>query len=53
MPEEQFACGIAVHQENLESLESEAGGQVDGRGRLTNSALLVDEAENLTHGNPE
>ena len=45
--------GIAVHQEDLKALESEAGCQVDGGGGFANSALLVDETENFTHGNPE
>jgi hypothetical protein len=32
-------------------LDGEAGGEVDGSGGLANSALLVDNAENLSHGN--
>ena len=33
--------GVAVDQENLETFESEAGGEVDGCGGFANPALLV------------
>ena len=42
--------GIAIDQKHLEALDCEAGGKVDGCGGLANSALLVYNAENLTHG---
>jgi hypothetical protein len=42
--------GVAVHQKDFEAFESEAGGQVDGRGGLADSALLIDYAEYLAHG---
>ena len=45
--------GVAVDQEDLEAFERQAGGKVDGCGGFANSALLVDDAENLSHGNPE
>ena len=42
--------GVAVDKEDFEAFESEAGSKVDGSGGFANSALLVDNAENLTHG---
>ena len=44
---------VAVDQEDVEAFKSEAGGQVDGSGGFANSALLVDNAENLSHGTLE
>ena len=45
--------GVAVDQEDLEAFESEACGEIDGCGGFADSALLVDNAENLSHGNQE
>ncbi len=41
---------IAIDQEDFEAFQSEAGGEVDGCCGLANSALLVDNTENLSHG---
>jgi hypothetical protein len=41
---------VAVHQQRLETLECEAGGEVDGSGSFADSALLVHNTENLAHG---
>jgi hypothetical protein len=41
---------IAVHQQDLESLNRQARGQIDGRGGLADTALLIDNAEYLSHG---
>ena len=48
-PEEAFACGIAVDEEDFEALEREASGKIDGGGGLAHSPLLIDDAENLSH----
>jgi hypothetical protein len=45
--------GVAVDKKGLETFDCEAGGKVDGCSGLADSALLIDNAENLTHGNPE
>ncbi len=42
--------GIAVHEEDFEFLERQAGGEIDRRGSFADSALLIDDTENLAHG---
>jgi hypothetical protein len=45
--------GIAIDKEDLEALEREAGGQIDGSGGFAHSSLLIDESDDLSHGIPE
>jgi hypothetical protein len=42
--------GIAIDQEYLEAFESETGRKVDGSGGLANSAFLIHDSKNLSHG---
>jgi hypothetical protein len=42
--------GVAIDQKNFEAFKSEAGGEVNGSGGFADSALLVDNAEYLSHG---
>jgi hypothetical protein len=44
---------IAINEKYLEAFESEACGEVNCCGGFANPALLVDNAENLSHGNPD
>ena len=45
-----IGLGIAVDQEDVEAFQRQTGCEVDGRGGLANSALLIDYAKNLAHG---
>jgi hypothetical protein len=45
--------GVAIDKKDLETFESQAGGEIDRCGGFANSALLVDNAEYLSHGNSE
>jgi len=42
--------GIAINQKYLQPLEGQAGREIDCRSSFANSALLIDNAENLAHG---
>jgi hypothetical protein len=42
---------IAIDEEDLKAFEREACGEVNSSGGFANSALLVDNTENLSHGN--
>jgi hypothetical protein len=58
VPDETEAGGaiglrVAIDEKDLEAFESEACGEVNRSGGFANSALLVDNAENLSHGNQE
>jgi hypothetical protein len=44
---------IAVNQERLQSLQSEARREIDGRGGLADATLLIDDSDDLSHGIPE
>jgi hypothetical protein len=48
-----IGLGIAVHQKDFETFESEAGREVDGCRGFADSALLIHYAEYLAHGFPE
>ena len=41
---------IAIDQKDLETFQGEACGKIDSGGRFAHSALLIDHAENLSHG---
>jgi len=41
---------VAVDKQDFETFERDAGGQVDSRGGFANSALLIDNAQNSSHG---
>jgi hypothetical protein len=45
--------GIAINEEDLEPLERQAGGKINGSGGFAHSTLLVDEPDDLSHGIPE
>ena len=42
---------IAIHQQDFEAFQRQAGSKIDGGRGFAHSALLVDETENLAHGN--
>jgi hypothetical protein len=48
-----IGLGIAIHQEDLETLQCQACSQVDRGCGFANSALLVDNSEYLAHGSSE
>ena len=45
-----IGLGIAIDQKDLEALDCQAGGEIDCGGSFADSALLIDDAENLAHG---
>ena len=49
-PGSGVGLGVAIDQKDVETFDGEAGGEVDCGGRLADSALLIDHAENLAHG---
>ena len=44
---------IAVDEQDLEPLERQAGGKIDGSGGFAHSALLIYDPDDLSHGIPE
>ena len=45
-----IGLGIAVDEKHFEFLERQAGGEINRGGSFADSALLIDNAENLAHG---
>jgi hypothetical protein len=45
--------GIAVDEQGIEPFDRKAGGEIDGCRGFANPALLIHNAEYLSHGNQE
>ncbi len=48
-PQGRHSLGIEIDKERPSALEGQAGGQIDGRGRLSDPALLVRYGQDLIH----